>query len=38
MERLNMCESGTFGHPQIPEGSALRLHCLYCLPRGHYDA
>ena len=33
MERLNMCESGTFGHPQVPEGSSLRLHCLYRLPR-----
>lgn len=38
MERLNMCESGTFEHPQVPEGSSLRLHCLYRLPRGHYDA
>ena len=38
MERLNMCESGTFEHPQVPESSSLRLHCLYRLPRGHHDA
>lgn len=29
MERLGMQESGIFEHPQVPEGSALRLHCLY---------
>jgi RimJ/RimL family protein N-acetyltransferase len=33
MERLNMCESGTFEHPQVAEGHSLRLHCLYRLPR-----
>lgn len=38
MERLNMCESGTFEHPQVAEGNSLRLHCLYRLPRAHYDA
>ena len=38
MERLNMCESGTFEHPQISEGNSLRLHCLYRLPRARYDA
>lgn len=31
MERLGMRESGTFEHPQLPEGSSLRLHCLYRL-------
>lgn len=38
MERLDMCESGTFEHPQVPAGSSLRLHCLYRLPRTRYDA
>ena len=38
MERLDMCESGTFEHPQVPEGHPLRLHCLYRLPRAHYGA
>lgn len=38
MERLKMCESGTFEHPQVPEDSPLRLHCLYRLPRARYDA
>ena len=38
MERLGMCESGTFDHPQVAENSPLRLHCLYRLARGHYDA
>jgi len=33
MERLKMREAGTFEHPQVPEGSALRLHCLYRLVR-----
>ncbi|MDR0775741.1 MAG: GNAT family N-acetyltransferase [Azonexus sp.] len=33
MEKLAMRESGTFEHPQVPEGSSLRLHCLYRLPR-----
>lgn len=37
MERLNRCESGTFEHPQVTEGNSLRLHCLYRLPRAHYD-
>ncbi len=31
MERLGMQESGTFEHPQVPEGSGLRQHCLYRL-------
>jgi RimJ/RimL family protein N-acetyltransferase len=31
MERLGMSEAGTFEHPQIPEDSALRQHCLYRL-------
>lgn len=38
MERLGMCESGTFEHPHIPEGSPLRLHCLYRLPRARHGA
>lgn len=31
MERLGMRETGTFEHPQVPEGLGLRLHCLYRL-------
>ena len=31
MERLGMRASGTFEHPQVPEGSVLRRHCLYRL-------
>lgn len=38
MERLGMRDSGTFEHPQIPQGSSLRLHCLYRLPRNRHDA
>lgn len=38
MERLGMHASGTFVHPQLPEGSALRAHCLYRLPRARYGA
>lgn len=37
MERLSMHESGTFEHPCLPEGHALRLHCLYRLPREYYE-
>lgn len=33
MQRLNMHESGTFEHPDVPEGHALRLHCLYRLSK-----
>ena len=33
MERLGMRASGTFEHPQVPETSALRQHCLYRLSR-----
>jgi RimJ/RimL family protein N-acetyltransferase len=33
MERLGMRESGTFEHPQVPVGSALRPHSLYRLSR-----
>lgn len=36
MQRLAMRESGTFEHPHLPEGSPLRLHCLYRLPREAY--
>ncbi len=38
MERLNMRESGTFEHPLVPDGSSLRLHCLYRLPRNCHEA
>lgn len=34
MERLGMRESGTFEHPQAPEGLGLRQHCLYRLSHG----
>jgi RimJ/RimL family protein N-acetyltransferase len=37
MERLGMRESGTFEHPQVAESCALRLHCLYRLPKDCYD-
>ena len=33
MQRLHMLESGTFEHYQMPEGHALRQHCLYRLGR-----
>jgi len=33
MKRLDMKESGTFEHLQIPAGHVLRLHCLYRLAR-----
>ena len=33
MKRLGMVEAGTFEHPRLPEGSALRQHCLYRLTR-----
>jgi RimJ/RimL family protein N-acetyltransferase len=38
MERLGMRKSGTFEHPQLPEGSSLRLHCLYRLQSDCHDA
>lgn len=38
MERLGMQESGTFEHPSVPEGNALRPHCLYRLSRDAYGA
>jgi RimJ/RimL family protein N-acetyltransferase len=38
MERLGMAESGTFEHPQLPEGSDLRRHCLYRLSLETYVA
>lgn len=38
MERLTMRESGTFEHPHVPDGSPLRLHCLYRLSRDCYGA
>ena len=36
MERLGMQASGTFEHPQVPEGHPLRLHHLYRLARENY--
>lgn len=33
MEKLGMRESSTFEYPHVPEGDALRLHCLYRLSR-----
>jgi len=38
MERLGMWESGTFDHPQVPEGLGLRRHCLYRLARETHAA
>lgn len=40
MERVGMLDSGEdFDHPALPEGSELRRHCLYRLPRaGWRDA
>ena len=38
MERLGMRKSGTFEHPQLPQRSSLRLHCLYRLPSDCHDA
>jgi hypothetical protein len=39
MERLGMQEdkSGTFEHPAIPAGSAMRTHCLYRLGRKRWS-
>ncbi|HEY6895933.1 MAG TPA: GNAT family N-acetyltransferase [Rhodocyclaceae bacterium] len=36
MARLGMRESGTFEHPHVPEGNALRPHCLYRLSPAAY--
>lgn len=38
MERLGMRASGTFEHPQVPESSGLRQHCLYRLEGSSHDA
>jgi RimJ/RimL family protein N-acetyltransferase len=38
MQRLGMRKAGTFEHPHVPYGSALRKHCLFRLPRAGYDA
>ncbi|TBV12001.1 GNAT family N-acetyltransferase [Stutzerimonas kirkiae] len=38
MERLGMCECGTFEHPDIPEHSDLRQHCLYRLAAGDWSS
>jgi len=37
MERLAMQKDGTFEHPNVPEGSPLRLHCLYRLTRTRWE-
>lgn len=36
MERLGMLEAEMFEHPHVPEGSALRQHCLYRLSHETY--
>ncbi|SDK75268.1 GNAT family N-acetyltransferase [Microbulbifer yueqingensis] len=37
MERLGMCRAPeTFEHPLVPEGSALRRHCLYRITAGQW--
>ncbi len=36
MMRLGMCECDTFEHPDVPESTGLRQHCLYRLSRGGY--
>lgn len=37
MERIGMFDSGEdFDHPALPEGSELRRHCLYRLPRARW--
>jgi RimJ/RimL family protein N-acetyltransferase len=38
MERLGMLEdpAGAFDHPNVPEGSPLRAHCLYRLSRSRW--
>ncbi len=38
MVRLGMVEAANFAHPQIPEGSALRQHCLYRLSRSRWSS
>ena len=38
MERLGMQASGTFYHPQVPESSGLRQHCLYRLSSNSHIA
>ncbi|MDQ6685872.1 MAG: GNAT family N-acetyltransferase [Pseudomonadota bacterium] len=39
MERIGMSNAHQdFEHPGVPEGDALRLHCLYRLTRAHWHA
>ncbi|MFO1364497.1 MAG: GNAT family N-acetyltransferase [Burkholderiales bacterium] len=38
MERLGMRAAGLFDHPNVPEETELRQHCLYRLPVRDYDA
>lgn len=38
MERIGMSNAGQdFEHPGVPEGHALRLHCLYRITRAQWD-
>ncbi len=38
MKRLRMTESGSFEHPSVPAGGALKEHCLFRLRRTGHDA
>lgn len=38
MERLGMARDGTFAHPRLPEGHALRTHLLYRITRAAWIA
>ncbi len=38
MERLGMRESDGFEHPGVPFGNPLRVHCLYRLSHGSFEA
>lgn len=37
MERIGMRRAGTFDHPALPEGHALRPHCLYRITRSEWE-
>ncbi len=38
MQRLGMDMAGTFEHPEVPEESGLKKHCLYRITRERYAA
>jgi RimJ/RimL family protein N-acetyltransferase len=38
MEKLGMRREGTFEHPRLPDGHALRLHLLYAVERADWIA